>query len=316
MLSYVLRRVGTSLIVLIGLLLATFLIVRLVPGDPVIALLGPRATPEAIAQTRSVLGLDQSLPQQLLSFIGNVLRGDLGQSIPLRQSASSVIGSRVAPSALMILYGLLVALALGVPLAIVSALRPHGIVDNLVRLLTTFAFAMPTFWLGLMLALLFGLQLKWLPVSGYESGPLGILRSLTLPALTLGLSLTVVVVRTLRSSLLEVMRTEYVEAAISRGLSRRRVVLGHALRNAVMSTITILSVDIGFLIGGTVVIEAVFQLPGLGTLLLQSVQRRDYALIQAIVLVAGAAVVVTGLLADLLQAALDPRVALSSKGGS
>ncbi len=307
MLLYLVRRVLTSLVVLLGLVLATFLIVRLVPGDPVVALLGPRATPEAIVQTRHTLGLDRSLPSQLVTFIGQTFRGNLGQSIPLHETATAAIGPRVAPSALLILYGLIVALVLGVPLAIIAALRPHGVVDHSVRLLTTFAFAMPTFWLGLMLALLFGLELRWLPVSGYGSG---ILRSLTLPAVTLGLSLTVVVVRTLRTSLLEVLGSEYIEAARSRGLSSVRVVLGHALRNAVTSTIAILSVDIGFLIGGTVIIEQVFQLPGLGTLLLQSVQRRDYALIQAIALIAGAAVVLVGLLADLLQALLDPRVAL------
>lgn len=310
MIGYLLRRAATSIVVLFGLVVATFLIVRLVPGDPVIALLGPRATPEAIAQARHTLGLDRSIPRQLITFIGQVVRGDLGRSIPLHESATTAIGPRVAPSGFLILYGLVIAVALGVPLAIVAALRPNGVVDHVVRLLTTFAFAMPTFWLGLMLALLFGLELHWLPVSGYGTGPGGVLRSLTLPALTLGLSLTVVVVRTLRTRLLEVFDTEYIEAARSRGLSTTRIVLGHALRNAIMSTIAILSVDIGFLIGGTVVIEAVFRLPGLGTLLLQSVQRRDYALIQAIALIAGAAVVVVGLLADLLQAVLDPRVAL------
>lgn len=313
MIIYVVRRVATSVLILLGLVVATFLIVRLVPGNPVIALLGPRATPEAIAQADHTLGLDRSLPHQLLMFLGQVVRGDLGQSIPLHESAASAIGPRLAPSGLLILYGLVVALVLGVPLAIASALRPHGVTDHVVRLLTTFAFAMPTFWLGLMLALLFGLKLHWLPVSGYGSGLGGELRSLTLPAVTLGLSLTVVVVRTLRTRLLEVLGTEYIEAARSRGLSTARIVLGHALRNAIMSTIAILSVDIGFLIGGTVVIEAVFQLPGLGTLLLQSVQRRDYALIQAIALIAGAAVVVVGLLADLLQAMLDPRIALAQR---
>ena len=313
MLSYLSRRVVTSAIVLLGLVLATFLIVRLVPGDPVRALLGPRATPQAIVRTRHTLGLDESLPHQLVAFVGNILHGDFGRSIFFNEPASTAIANRIAPSAYLIVYGLLVALVIGVPLAIASALRPNGVVDHVVRFVTTFAFAMPTFWLGLMLALLFGLELQWLPVSGYASGAGGIIRSLTLPAVTLGLSLTVVVVRTLRTSLLDVLRTEYIEAAQSRGLSQARVIARHALRNAVMSTIAILSVDIGFLIGGTVVIEAVFQLPGLGSLLLQSVQRRDYALIQAIALLAGAAVVIVGLIADVVQAVLDPRIALGAR---
>lgn len=307
---YLARRVGTSALVLLGLVLATFLIVRLVPGDPVQALLGARATPRAVAEARQTLGLDQPLPQQLLSYVRDLLSGNLGISIPLQEPVTSVISSRVAPSALLIVYGLVVALVIGVPLAVVAALRPRGVADHVVRFVTTFAFAMPTFWLGLMLALLFGLKLGWFPVSGYQSGPVGALRSLTLPAVTLGLSLAVVVVRTLRGSLIDVMHTEYVEAARSRGMSTSHVVVRHALRNAVMPTITLLSVDIGFLIGGTVVIESVFRLPGLGTLLLSSVQRRDYPLIQAITLLAGAAVVLVGLLADVLQAALDPRVRL------
>ncbi|RLV50333.1 ABC transporter permease [Nocardioides mangrovicus] len=310
MIGYLVRRVGTSLLVLLGLVLATFLIVRLVPGDPVQALLGARATPQAVAQARQALGLEEPVLQQLWSYFVHLLTGDLGTSIPLQEPVSSAIGSRLAPSVLLIVYGLVVALVVGVPLAVVAALRPRGVVDHLVRFTTTFAFAMPTFWLGLMLALLFGLRLGWFPVSGYESGFGGVLRSLTLPAITLGLSLAVVVVRTLRTSLIDVMRTEYVEAARSRGMSTTRVVVRHALRNAVMPTITLLSVDIGFLIGGTVVIESVFRLPGLGTLLLSSVQRRDYPLIQAITLLAGAAVVVVGLCADLLQAVLDPRVRL------
>jgi ABC-type dipeptide/oligopeptide/nickel transport system permease component len=205
------------------------------------------------------------------------------------------------------------ALVIGVPLAVIAALRPNGVVDNGIRLVTTFAFAMPAFWLGLMLALIFGLTLKWFPVSGYDTGIGGLLRTLTLPAITLGLSLAVVVVRTLRSSLLEVLQTEYIDAARSRGLGPWRVIGRHALRNAVMATITILSVDIGFLIGGTVVVESVFQIPGAGSLLVESVRARDYELVQALALIAGAAVVLLSLATDLLQATIDPRVRLAKR---
>jgi ABC-type dipeptide/oligopeptide/nickel transport system permease component len=163
------------------------------------------------------------------------------------------------------------------------------------------------------LALIFGLWLKWFPVSGYSTGIGGILRTLTLPAITLGLSLATIVVRTLRSSLLEVLQTEYIEAARSRGLSERRVVIKHALRNAGMATVTVMSVNVGFLIGGTVVVEAVFQVPGVGSLLLQSVQRRDYELVQALALLAGTAVVLISLATDLIQAAIDPRVRLAGR---
>lgn len=311
MVSYLARRVALSLVVLCGLLVATFVIVHLVPGDPVAQVLGSRATPEAIAAARHQVGLDQPLLQQFFSFAGGVLHGDFGHSIPLDAPVSQVIGPRLLPSALLITYGLALALLIGVPLAVFAAVRPNRGADNAIRFATTFAFAMPAFWLGLMLALLLGLELGWFPVSGYERSVSGFFRTLTLPALTIGLSLAVVVVRTLRSSLLEVLRSEYVEAARSRGLSEVRVVGKHAMRNAVTATITILSVNVGFLIGGTVVIEAVFQIPGAGSLLVQAVQRRDYELIQVLALLAGAAVVLVGLFADLLQAVLDPRVRLS-----
>ena len=305
------RRLALAVVVLFGLMVATFVIIHLVPGDPVQQLLGSRATPAAIASARHDLGLDRPLLQQFLTFLGQTLHGDFGRSIPLNASVTSVVGPRLVPSGLLIAYGLLLALFIGVPLAVVAALRPNRAVDNLIRFMTTFAFAMPTFWLGLMLALVFGLALKWFPVSGYSEGVSGWFRTLTLPALTLGLSLSVIVVRTLRSSLLEVLASEYIDAARSRGFREARVVVKHAMRNAVMATITILSVNVGFLIGGTVVIEAVYQIPGAGSLLIQAVQRRDYALIQTLALLAGTAVVVVGLCADLLQAVIDPRIRLA-----
>jgi ABC-type dipeptide/oligopeptide/nickel transport system permease component len=312
-LVYLLHRLALSVVVLFGLAVATFLIIHLVPGDPVQQTLGNRATPASIAAAREQLGLDRSLPAQFWTFLSNTVTGNLGHSLTLNAPVGEIVGQRIAPSALLIAYGLVVSIVIGVPLAIVAALRPNGIVDNGIRLVTTFAFAMPTFWLGLMLALIFGLWLKWFPVSGYSSGVGGILRTLTLPALTLGLSLAAIVVRTLRSSLLEVLQTEYIEAARSRGLTERRVIVKHALRNAGMATITVMSVNLGFLIGGTVVIEAVFQIPGVGSLLLQSVQRRDYELVQALALLAGTAVVVISLATDLLHAVVDPRVRLGRR---
>lgn len=310
MLGYFVHRLLLAIVVLFGLAVSTFLIMHLVPGDPVQTTLGSRATAESIATARDQLGLDDSLPAQFWAFVSNAVTGDLGYSLTQNAPVGELVGQRVAPSLILIVYGLVVALAVGIPLAVVAALRPNGVVDHTIRLLTTFAFAMPAFWLGLMLALIFGLGLGWFPVSGYESGLGGVLKTLTLPALTLGLALATIVVRTLRSGVLEVLQTEYIEAARSRGLSERRVIFRHALRNAIMPTLTVLSVNIGFLIGGTVVVEAVFQIPGLGSLLLQSVQRRDYELVQGLALLAGAAVVFISLATDLLQAYVDPRVRL------
>ena len=313
MISYLIRRIALAVVVLFGLLVATFFIIHLVPGDPVQIVLGGRATPEAIANVRHELTLDEPLLTQFWLYVSHTLQGDFGTAFTLGSPVGEIIGQRVGPSAALIGYGMLLALVIGVPLAIVAALRPNGWVDNAIRVTTTVTFGMPKFWLGLMLALILGLELHWFPVSGYEGGIGGILRTLTLPALALGLGLSTVVMRTLRSSLLEVLQTEYIEAARSRGLSELRVIVRHALRNSFMNTLTILSVNIGFLIGETVVLEQVFQIPGLGSLLVVAVQKRDYQVVQAIALLAGSAVVLASLAADIVQAFLDPRVRLGRR---
>ncbi len=313
MLNYVVRRVALAIVVLFGLLVATFFIIHLVPGDPVQIELAGRGTPATIARIRHQLGLDRPLLSQFGLYLSHTFQGHFGTSYTIGSPVGQLIGQRIGPSAELIGYGMFLSALIGVPLAVIAALRPHGLTDNSIRVGTTVAFAMPAFWLGLMLALIFGLDLGWFPVSGYSSGVAGFFRTLTLPALALGLALAAVVVRTLRSSLLEVLQSEYIEAARSRGLGELRVVGKHALRNSFMNTLTILTVNIGFLIGGTVVIEQVFQLPGLGSLLVEAVEKRDYQLVQALVLLAGAAVVLASLAADLIQAFLDPRVRLAGR---
>jgi ABC-type dipeptide/oligopeptide/nickel transport system permease component len=312
-LSYLIRRLALAVVVLFGLLVATFFIIHLVPGDPVRIVLAGRANPAEIARVRHQLALDRPLWDQFTHYISRTFQGDFGTSFTLDSSVGELIRQRVGPSAALIGYGMLISLVIGVPLAIVAALRPNGWLDNGIRAGSTVTFAMPRFWLGLMLALIFGLELGWFPVSGYSGGIGGILRTLTLPALALGLSLTAVVMRTLRSSLLEVLQSEYIEAARGRGLGELRVVGKHALRNSFMSTLTILSVNLGFLIGGTVVLEQTFQIPGVGSLLVEAVEKRDYQLVQALALLAGAAVVLASLAADIIQAFLDPRVRLAGR---
>jgi len=313
MAGYLIRRVGLALVVLFGLLVATFFIIHLVPGDPVRIVLGLHATPAAIANVRHQLDLDRPLLTQFWLYVSHSVQGQFGEAYTLNSPVGQIIGQRVGPSAALIVYAMLLALLIGIPLAILAALRPNGILDNILRLGTTFTFAMPAFWLGLMLALIFGLDLRWFPVSGYQGGLGGNLRTLTLPALTLGLALATVVMRTLRSSLLEVLQSDYIDAARSRGLRELRVVGRHALRNALMNTLTILSVNVGFLIGGTLILEQVFQIPGVGSLLFNAVEKRDYQLVQTLALLAGAAVVFASLLADLVQAFLDPRVRLGGR---
>jgi peptide/nickel transport system permease protein len=287
--------------------------IHLIPGDPAKIQLGVRATPEAVEHLHREWGLDKSWPQQFWIYLGNIVTFDFGESIAFSSGVSELIGNRIGPSAVLLVYGILIALVIGVPLAILAALRQGGWIDNAIRVLTTFTFAMPPFWLGLMLALLLGFELKWFPVSGYETGISGILRTCTVPALTIGLGLLVIVVRNLRASLVTVLRSEYIEAARARGYSELRVVGKHAMRNSIVGTITILASLFGFLVGLLVLVEGVFQIPGAGTLLVQAVSKRDYQLVQTLVFLSGAVVVVIGILADMAYAWLDPRIRLAGR---
>jgi ABC-type dipeptide/oligopeptide/nickel transport system permease component len=314
MLGYLTRRVALSIVVLLGIAAITFLIVHLIPGDPARIELGRHASPRAVAQLRSELGLDDSLGSQFVQYLGDISHGDFGESIIVHAPASEVIVNRLAPTALLMWYGVTIAFLIGVPMAIIAALRPGGLADSLIRLFTTFSFAMPSFWLGLMLALTLGLSLKLFPVSGYETGVSGFFRTLTLPALTLGLALLVIVVRNLRSSLVSVLSSDYIESARARGFSEWRVVGKHAMRNSVIGTVTIVASLFGYVVGVVIVVEAVFQIPGAGSLLVQAVQKRDYPLIEGLTLLAGATVVLVGLCTDLFHAAIDPRVRLEASG--
>jgi peptide/nickel transport system permease protein len=313
MLVYLVKRLIVSVVVLFGIALGTFLMIHLIPGDPAKIQLGVHATPEAVEQLHHKWGLDKSWPEQFWLYLGNIVTLNFGQSTAFSSGITELIGSRIGATAAILIYGILISLLIGVPLAIFAALRQGGVVDNAIRVVTTFTFAMPPFWLGLMLALLLGFELKWFPVSGYESGLSGILRTCTVPALTIGLGLLVVIVRNLRASLVIALGSEYIEAARARGYSEFRVVAKHAMKNSVVSTITILASLFGFLVGLLVLVESVFQIPGAGTLLVQAVSKRDYQLVQTLVFLSGAAVVVIGFLADIAYAWLDPRIRLAGR---
>lgn len=313
MLVYLVKRLIVSIVVLIGIALLTFLMIHLIPGDPAKIQLGVHATPEAIEQLHHRWGLDRSWPEQFWLYLGNIVTLNFGESTAFSSGISELIGNRVGPSAAILIYGILISLLLGVPLAIFAALRQGGVIDNAIRVVTTFTFAMPPFWLGLMLALLLGFELKWFPISGYEGGLGGILRTCTVPALTIGLGLLVIVVRNLRASLVTVLNSEYIEAARARGYGEFRVVARHAMKNSVVGTITILASLFGFLVGLLVLVENVFQIPGAGTLLVQAVSKRDYQLVQTLVFLSGAVVVVIGFLADIAYAWLDPRIRLGGR---
>ena len=314
MLTYLVKRLMVSIVVLLGIALGSFLMIHLIPGDPAKIQLGVHATPEAVEHLHHEWGLDRSLPAQFWLYLGNIVTLNFGESTAFSSNVAELVFNRVGPTALLLGYGIAIALIIGVPLAIVAALRQGGWIDNAIRVLTTFTFAMPPFWLGLMLALLLGFELKWFPVSGYETGVAGFFRTLTVPALTIGLGLLVVIVRNLRANLVTVLHSEYIEAARARGFGELRVVGKHAMRNSVIGTITILASLFGFLVGLLVLVENVFQIPGAGTLLVQAVSKRDYQLVQTLVFLSGAVVVVIGLLADVAFALLDPRIRLAGRG--
>jgi peptide/nickel transport system permease protein len=291
--------------------LFSFVLIHLVPGDPIRIMVGGKAPEAVVKNIDHQLGLDRPLPSQYVTFVGHAARGDLGESIVLRRPVSSVVGERIGPSLFLLGYGTLIGILLALPLGIASARWHNRLPDHLTRLLTLVAFAMPPFWLGLILVRKFSLDLGWFPVSGYGTGFLGHLHHLTLPALTIGLFLASMLIRSLRTSLVDIFGTEYIEAVRARGASESRVVLKHSLRNALISTITVLTVNLGFLIGGAVIVEKVFDIPGMGQLLVDSIFTRDFPVIQGLTLVFGVLVVTLNLIADLAYAAIDPRVRLA-----
>lgn len=309
-LYFIAKRLIQAIPVLFVISLFSFSIIHLVPGDPVRVMLGSRASAEAIATLRGQLGLDQSLTAQYIDFIRGAVHLDFGQSLFLRAPVGPIAIERAKNSAGLLVYAIIISLLIAVPLAMLAAIRRNRPQDHLVRIFTTVTFAMPAFWTALLLVLIFSLRLKIFPTSGLGQGFPDHLLSLTLPALTVGFYLAPVLLRSLRSSLIETLSAEFVEAARARGLSESRVLFKHVLRNSLIAMITILGVNIGFLISGAVVVENVFAIPGLGSLLVTSIVSRDYPVIIALTLIFGVAVVLVNLLVDLSYAILDPRIRL------
>jgi peptide/nickel transport system permease protein len=306
--GFVSRRLLQLVPVLFGIVVVVFLFVRLIPGDPATVMLGAYATPETLAALRVDLGLDQPLWRQFAIFLGDVASGRLGDSLVYRRPVLEVVFERLPATASLTLYAVLLSLLLSVPLAIVSALRVNSPLDQAIRSVTTLALAMPYFWLGLNLLILFAVILPLFPVAGYGEDFGERLWHLFLPALTIALHLGPTLMRTLRATILEVMQAPHVEFARTKGLPRGKLVRRHVLRNGLMATVTILGVNIGWLMGGSVVIENVFNVPGLGSLIISSVDARDYPVIQGIALVFGLLVICINLITDMVYAFLDPRV--------
>jgi peptide/nickel transport system permease protein len=308
---YLIRRLLQGLLVLFGVTLVVFVVIHLVPGDPGRAILGPKASPAAVNRLNEELGLNQSLPAQYLEYLGNLLRGDLGHSITSHVSVGHLIGPRVLPSLALVAFALTISLLLAVPLAILSALRANRLPDHLIRSASVLMYAIPSFWLGLMLAVLFGLQLGIFPTSGFDdSFPSGLIQTLTLPAVTVAFITTPVILRILRSSMIDTLRSEFVTAARARGLREGRILLRYVLRDSLTASVTFIGIAMGTLLSFAVVVEQVFALPGLGSLLVTSVLARDYPTVQSLTLIFAVAVVLANLGADLTYRLLDPRVRL------
>ncbi|HMO48483.1 MAG TPA: ABC transporter permease [Rubrivivax sp.] len=306
------RRAGHLAIVLLLLSVGTFLMLELLPGSLVDSLLGDNARAQDIAMLEAQLGLDKPLPQRFAGWLLNALQGDLGRSPLSGEAVTEAIAHRLPVSLLLMAYAQVLALLIALPLGIWAGYREGSMVDRLISAGSFGVLAIPHFVLGLVLILLLAIWLRWFPATGYvpfANDPFGSIRSLTLPALTLALVEAPVYLRLLRSDLAGTLREEFVTVARAKGLTDRQVLLRHALRPSMFSLITVMGINIGHLIGGAVIIETVFALPGVGRLLVEAITRRDYLVLQGVVLFIGAAFVVINLLVDALYGVLDPRLA-------
>lgn len=306
--QFFVKRLLEIIPVVIGITTLAFALLRLVPGNPARIELGPRATPASVTKLYYQLGLTKPLIEQYWHFVSGAFTGSFGSSFEYQVPVSSLIGSRLIVSGFLILYALLIAIALAVPLAMLSAIYRDRLPDHIIRLFTTTTFAMPSFWLGLMLSLIVGVYLGWLPTSGYTATWVGGFESLALPALTIALFLEAPLLRTLRSSLIDNLSAEYTEAAKAHGMGEWRILYKHVLRNSLTSTITLLGLSIGALLSGTVIVETVFAVPGLGSLLVSAVLARDFPVVMALTFIFGLTAVVVSLVADIVYAAIDPRI--------
>jgi peptide/nickel transport system permease protein len=303
----ILRRLGQALPVLFGITLVTFSMVHLVPGDPARALAGQRATPQILESIRRQMGLDQPLLQQYWHFISGLPRGQLGYSFLLHQTTDALLRARLPTTLFLVGYGVAIAVVLGVPLAIASATHNERWLDHGIKGTLVVGLGLPSFWIGLLLIGFFALRLGWFPVGGAGSGFFDGLWHLFLPALTLALSFLAVLVRSLRASLIEVLDADYVSLAVLKGLPRSQVYMRHVLRNALIPAVTIIGLNLSYLLGASVVVESVFTVDGIGNTLVNAVLSRDYQLVQGIALVFGVLVLLITLTVDVTQAALSPR---------
>lgn len=308
MTSYLFRRLLQLIPIAVGLAALIFLLIHFVPGDPALVILGPHATPDAVRRLHAYWHLDDPLWTQFAYFLGRLVQGDFGTSIYYQIPVSQLLASRLPETLLLAFFSMALSVVIAVPLAVLAVIYRDRVVDQIIRVVTLLGFAMPSFWIALLLMLLFGGKLRWLPVAGYGATFGDHLYHLILPSVVIALSVFPLLLRTLRVGLIEVQRQEYVRTARAKGLPSRLVLLKHVLRNALLPTITVVGVNLGYLLGGAVVIESVFGLPGVGYLLVSSVSQRDYPAVEGASLVLAMLFVVVNLITDLTYSFVDPRI--------
>jgi peptide/nickel transport system permease protein len=305
---YLARRLLLLIPVALGVTIITFSLLHVIPGDPAAIMLDFRATPENVARLRHQLGLDRPLYMQYLLFLGNIVTGRLGVSLIYRTQVLPIILGRLPVTLFLAVYSTVLAAAVALPLGAWAALRRGRPADHAIRLGVLFSLATPNYWVAIVLLLAFSVELHWFPVGGYGATFADHLRHLFLPALTIALSLTPILVRALRLNILEVLGSEHVRTARAKGLRATRVFSRHVLRNSLISVASILGIHLGFLVSGAVITETVYAIPGTGYLLIKSTFARDYPMVQGLTLVFAGLVIVVNLLTDLVYALLDPRI--------
>lgn len=306
--KYIIKRLLLMIPVLLGVTFIVFFIMNLTPGDPAAIILGDQASAEALADMRIQLGLDKPLLVRYLNYIWNMLHGDLGVSYKNQISVWAQVVDKFPNTAVLAVAGILVALAIGIPVGIISAKKQYTALDNTSMVLSLIGVSMPNFWLGLLLSLLFALKLGWLPSQGMGHGFVPLLRSLVLPAITLGTGCAATVVRMTRSSMLEVIRQDYISTARAKGISEKEVTWHHMLKNAMIPIVTAVGLQFGQLLGGAMLTETVFSWPGLGRLMVDSINSKDIPMVLGAVIFLAVMFSFVNLLVDIIYAFIDPRI--------
>jgi len=311
MYGYLLRRLLGTIPVMLVVAVFIFLMLRLTPSDPAAVIAGDNATTEQVAQIRTQLGLDRPMVEQFFIWSGKVLRGDLGESFFFKKTVASLIGERIEPTLSLALFTMVLAVLIAVPLGVLAAHRQGSWIDRIVMGFSVLGFSMPSFVVAYLLIYLFAVWLNWLPVQGYQriaEGLGGWVRGLVLPSLTLSVIFVALIARMTRTSMLEVLSEDYIRTARAKGQSERKVLFRHALRNAAVPIVTVIGLAVALLIGGVIVTESVFTIPGLGRLTVDAVLARDYPTIQAVILLFSFVYVMINLTVDMMYTLLDPRI--------